>query len=70
MLVRIYWVNTKIPNVITAAAGFREPEGDYEYGIEKWEKGPNGWEYKGRQNATRQQELENHKLLRIHLLLD
>ncbi|MGZ9818163.1 hypothetical protein ACXM0N_20105 [Peribacillus simplex] len=77
MLKSIYWVKDDSQNVITAAAGFRDQEGIFEYGIEKWEKRENGWEYIGRrigisefikQSLERQNQLENDKRIKLLLL--
>lgn len=61
MLKRVYWVSDKKPDIITAGVGFRENEdAPYERSVEKWEKEPEGWVYRGSQPLPRQQQLENH----------
>lgn len=68
MLKRVYWVSDKKTDIVTAGVGFREHEdAPYERSVEKWEKEEHGWVYKGSQNESRQQQLEDHPDIRALL---
>jgi hypothetical protein len=68
MLKRVYWVGDKKPGLLTAGAGFRETDdAPYERSVEVWEKGDDGWAYKGNQSPERQQQLESHPDIKAKL---
>lgn len=70
MLKRVYW-HKVTGNELMAKVGFRaNHDAPYELYIEKWEKGTNGWIYKGNQTSARQEQLKNHSSLRMFFSLD